>query len=301
MNIVSFVILHYKDREITDSCVQSILQMDNQECIRIVIVDNDIQKGKHDRQTLKKYYERNSRISVLTIYENGGFSYANNMGYWYSREKLKASCIIVLNNDIQFAQRDFIKRLEESCLNHFCHIIGPDVICRNEKIHQNPMDLRTRTREEAEFTVRMNRLALKFYPFIYPVLFWKLKRGEKKKRQKVRGNAEFYQILQKDVVLFGACLIFTSNFVEKEDIAFTPETRFFYEEYILAYRCKKRGYHMIYDPSLKVYHENGAATKKTFGSEWKHYRFMLERTAEAGETYLKMLLEDDLCVTQKGQ
>ena len=44
MNIVSFVILHYKDAEVTDACIQSILAMEQQERIRIVVVDNDIEE-----------------------------------------------------------------------------------------------------------------------------------------------------------------------------------------------------------------------------------------------------------------
>ena len=45
MDYISFVILHYKDIKVTDTCVQSILAMEQQERIRIVIVDNDIQKS----------------------------------------------------------------------------------------------------------------------------------------------------------------------------------------------------------------------------------------------------------------
>ena len=44
MEYVSFVILHYKDYSVTDTCVRSILAMEQQERIRIVIVDNDIKR-----------------------------------------------------------------------------------------------------------------------------------------------------------------------------------------------------------------------------------------------------------------
>lgn len=54
MEYVSFVILHYKDYSVTDTCVRSILAMEQQERIRIVIVDNDIQKKEKDRQDCSK-------------------------------------------------------------------------------------------------------------------------------------------------------------------------------------------------------------------------------------------------------
>mgnify|MGYP000570970055 CR=1 FL=1 len=86
MEYVSFVILHYKDYSVTDTCVQSILAMEQQERIRIVVVDNDIQKKKRIGRNCSKNYQGNSRIKVLQIKENGGFSYANNQGYQYARE-----------------------------------------------------------------------------------------------------------------------------------------------------------------------------------------------------------------------
>ena len=67
MEYVSFVILHYKDYSVTDTCVQSILAMEQQERIRIVVVDNDIQKKEKDRQELLQKYQENSRIKVLQI------------------------------------------------------------------------------------------------------------------------------------------------------------------------------------------------------------------------------------------
>ena len=67
MDYISFVILHYKDIKVTDTCVQSILAMEQQERIRIVIVDNDIQKSEKDRKELSLKYQENSQIKILQI------------------------------------------------------------------------------------------------------------------------------------------------------------------------------------------------------------------------------------------
>lgn len=285
MDIVSFVILHYKDLAATDRCVQSILRMEQQERIRIVIVDNDICESEEKREALRRKYAREKRIDVLKIKENGGFSYANNRGYRYAREKQRASSILVLNNDIEFVQDDFISRLDDSYKGHPCHVLGPDVIRRSTGEHQNPMDQRIRTKEEAEYTIRMNRTALKYYAVLYPLLYWKNKRNERKQTKIKRKNWEYYQSVQKNIVPFGACFIFTPKFVAEETIAFYPETRFYYEEYLLTYRCQKRGYEIIYDPALKAVHESGTATRKSLGSEKRRLRFMMERVAEACEVY----------------
>ena len=107
MGIVSFVILHYKDQDTTDLCVRSILRMEQQDRIRIVIVDNDIYEIFERRNSLLRKYQAYDNITVLQIKENGGFSYANNQGYKYARERQNASFVLVLNNDIEFIQKDF--------------------------------------------------------------------------------------------------------------------------------------------------------------------------------------------------
>ena len=50
MGTAGFVILHYGDRETTDVCVRSVLKMKDQERIRIIIVDNDIEKTEDERR-----------------------------------------------------------------------------------------------------------------------------------------------------------------------------------------------------------------------------------------------------------
>ena len=57
MEIISFVILHYGDSEITDRCVQSICSMEGQEAVQLVIVDNDIGKKDALRFERKKKYD----------------------------------------------------------------------------------------------------------------------------------------------------------------------------------------------------------------------------------------------------
>lgn len=289
MDFVSFVILHYKDSRVTDICVQSILAMEQQERIRIVIVDNDIHDSEAERNELLLKYKENPRIKVLQIKENGGFSYANNRGYQYAKEQFGPGYIIVLNNDIEFTQKNFISILESSYSNHLCHVLGPDVIHQGTGEHQNPMDTRLRTKKEAAYTVKMNQLALRFYPVLYPVIHHMLKKAEKSKIANREKQTTLSRQIQTDIIPFGACLIFTPLFVEKEDKAFDPETQFFYEEYILALRCKRKAYKIVYDPAMTVKHESGAATKKSYHKQKKRIRFMLEKTAAACEVYLGML------------
>ncbi len=288
MNLVSFVILHYGDEKVTDTCVNSILQLKQQDRIRLVVVDNEINQTKDRREFIKKRYEKSGKTHVLTVKENGGFSYGNNLGYQYARQEQKANHILILNNDIEFPQEDFVKRLDSSYEKYHAHILGPDVIRASTHEHQNPLDIRLRTKEEANRTIRMNRLGVKFYSILFPILYLQIKKSEKQQTKERCENLKFYGSVQENIVPFGACFIFTKQFVEKEDLAFSPETRFYYEEYILAKRCEKNGYKIVYDPSMMVLHESGAATKNGFHNEKKRWKFVMERTAQACEVYLNM-------------
>lgn len=292
MEIVSFVILHYKDLETTDICVQSILKMEDRERIRIVIVDNDVNETPEYRNQIVKKYEKNPKIDILPITENGGFSYANNKGYEFARNVQKASYILVLNNDIEFIQKAFLKKLDNVFNSSKCHVIGPDVICQNTGEHQNPLDKCIRSKSEAEFTRKMNHTAVRFYFVLFPFLYLKNILEERRRIRLNKKNSVYYQSSHKNIVPFGACLIFTPLYVGRENRAFFPETSFYYEEYLLACRCKKMNYDILYTPELKVYHESGTATKKSYGSERKRLKFVMQKMADACAVYLSYI--DDL-------
>ncbi len=293
MRVISFVVLHYGDQNITYACVNSILALDQQERIRVVIVDNDSNAADDERDKLARIYQNNPRIAVLSMKKQRGFSYANNCGYRYAKEKQKVDCIILLNNDIEFPDGDFIRRLELSYTREHCHILSPDIVRRRDGEHQSPVDIRTRTKQEADNTIRLNRIALRYYSVLYPILRFKLNWDEKVSSQKRKKNVAYYTAKQEGIVPFGACLIFTPSFVKEQSEAFVPETEFYYEEYILAYRCQKMGYRIVYDPTMRVFHESGIATKKRNSSEWKRLYFIIERTLNACEIYRKLIDENE--------
>ena len=242
---IAFIILHYADRTVTDRCVQSILRMDGAERLQIVIADNDGRLSDEEREALAAHFRQQGgalkdNITVIRCPAGTGFSRANNLGYAFAREQLGTNCMVICNNDIEFVQTDFPARLEKSLRRMNCHVLGPNVVRAGTCEPQNPMDTRLRTDEEALFTVRMNRAALKMLPAAYPVLKIQMDRQEKKGLREKRNHIEYYRKPHHHIIPFGACLIFTPLFTEKEEKAFEPETQFYYEEFILARRCFRR-------------------------------------------------------------
>ncbi len=293
MEIVSFVVLHYGDPCVTDRCVQSILRMEQQERIRIVLVDNEIQTPMKARRKFAERYQGRENVTVLQISENGGFSYGNNQGYRYARARQNADFILVLNNDIEFIQPDFLSRMELVYGKYGGHVLGPDIVHRVTGEHQNPMDTRLRTAKEAEYTIRMNRMALKVYPLCYPLLLLNFRLSEHRQtKERLRRTSSFSKTVQ-GIVPFGACLIFTPQFVRLEEEAFVPETTFYYEEYLLSLRCERKDYQITYTPELQVLHESGEATANSHRNGYERLRFHIKCVAEAAAIYLNEVKEKE--------
>ena len=312
-----FVILHYGEKTVTGRCVRSILGMKKLGQAAIVIVDNDTEEDLTEEKwknflsdmcgqkvsfafdlsgliiTLKPSEERKKdEIYGFFILKNTGdhgFSHANNLGYRYARNTLGADTILVLNNDIVFRQSDFLERLRLAEERLRSHIIAPDIRKYSNREPQNPLDTRLRTAEEAEFTIRMNQIAKRMLPFTYPYLFFQQMQTEHTRIKTKKQNPAFYRTIQEKIVPFGACIIFCEPFVRAEEAAFDPETQFYYEEYLLALRCQRKGYQICYVPSLRVLHESGEATRQSAHSKRARMRFQLENTEASCRIYLREL------------
>lgn len=293
MKQMTFIVLHYGKIEVTDICVRSILEMEPKEYIKIIIVDNEIQKNEKEREVLIEKYKEEKQIQVLQIKENGGFSYANNQAFQYAVKENIPDYMVFCNNDIEFQQKLFLPMVDKIYKETLFDVMGPDVLHRTTKEHQNPIDTRIRTKKEAEQTILRNKKALQFYNIIFPLLEWQENITEKRKLLEKKNNIDFYLQRQEDVVLFGACLIFSKKYMAKRKKIFYPETSFYYEEYILAHNCMKHGDKMVYDPSIQIWHETGAATKSGYKSKKKRRRFVMERIIESCEIYKHCLEEND--------
>lgn len=288
MEKVGFVVLHFGDWGITDLCLDSIKELDGFGETRVLVVDNEVRKSPEERERTRIHFEAEPNVRVLRNEGEGGFSEANNLGYAYARDVLGCRFILVLNNDVTFVQKDFLARLERVYEKRPCEVLAPDIVRASTGVHQNPLDARIRTENEVLYTIRMNEMALRTYAVSGKLLPKMEARSEEADGQLRQKNWGYFARPEEDIVPFGACLIFTPRFVEKEREAFVPKTQFFYEEYLLALRCQREGYLVRYDPELRVLHESGKATK-TLGPTSAQTRFKLERTLEAAKVYLKYL------------
>ncbi len=280
---ICFLILHYNTIAETMRCVQSIKALDEQERIRIVIVDNASpnQSGKE----LEQLFDKDDAVVVLQQTTNTGFSRGNNAGYQYIKENENPLFLIVANNDIEFPQKDFIARIEGTYRQNHFSLMGPDIYNPIKKIHQSPLGETAATQQQVSRSIRLNRIALKYYALSYPLMELYFSRNGKK-------SVQGYEKLRHDVCLTGACLIYSKDFTDGADRIFPIETEFYYEENLLYIWCMRHRKKMIYQPDIEVLHMEGRATKSLTGSRRELIRRKMKLIIAAAEIYRNYLSEE---------
>ena len=277
---ITFVVLHYNGYGDTCNCVNSILNLKNQDRVRIVIVDNASTNDSYVK--LQKKYENYERIILLHNEDNLGFSRANNIGLEKAEQNWTSDFFVFANNDLVFDDENFITQIETEYEKSHFGVLGPDIYNPILSIHQSPIDVKAvRTRREVKKTIVFNSIALALFP-LYFRLF------ASKYSESYVGVPETRLIYQEDCPILGACFIVSNELVREKGKVFEPETFFYYEEYILSYWCQRHGFKVIFDPEIHVLHYHGRATN-SLGDRKTVTKFRMRNTRDAARIYERLL------------
>ena len=255
---VSFVILHYQLFEMTKTCVKCLEDRFQNYCIDIIIVDNASPNGSG--RLLQELYKKDELVTVIECPENYGFSKGNNIGFAEAKKR-GSHFIIVMNNDVEIHQDDFLEQLFVYYDRCTCQIIGPDIV-NTEGIHQSPQrDHYIKKNEikkwyyKRQFFLKCLYVARKIKP-----LGFILKRNYTS-HDKKRISRFDYADEQMDVELQGACLIFTPEFIKYREYPFEEISFMYGEEPMLGVLCDNNGWHTAYYPTLKVLHKEKSTSR----------------------------------------
>lgn len=294
--MVCFVILHYMALEETVVCVESILHNVEGEK-RIIVVDNDSPNGSV--KELRDKYGDDPLVDVLETGENLGFARGNNYGYRYAVEHYAPSFIVVMNNDMEIRQNDFIERMEQSYEEHRFAIMGPDIYSTKKKYHQNPQTRKIMTRKDLEKSVRV-LTAKNALRFVFPVKWFLAEkfrgvrnlRGPEKPVQ-IRSDERYVDHVVVEPLLHGSCYIFSEDFIKRHpDGCFYDKTFMYMEAEILYYQARRDGEKMIYDPGLKVDHHEDVATDATFKKQSQKSIFTVKCMLQSTKAFLDLMDRD---------
>lgn len=260
------VILNYETLEDTIRCVESISKQNYFKIgnVDIVIVDNA--SSNDSGKILKEKFAGNLNIYILLLDENLGFAKGNNIGFKYANERLKSDFIILSNSDIEITQEFFFESIIETYNRTHFSLFGPDIRKKegSEYIHQNPkssgikVNRKFLKKEIRKFDLQTRR----------SLTFDNLSRIKliKKIRESLRNNKYIktitpkYFLCDEGLLLYGAFLVFSKNYIEKYPEGLFDKTFMYAEEYALTYQLQKENLIQVYDPSVYVNHLEGSAT-----------------------------------------
>lgn len=282
--MICFVILHYMVLEETEGCVRSLDKLIGEKSI--VIVDNASPNGSGEK--LAELYKSRGDITVVLNKENSGFARGNNLGCQVAKENYSPDFYVVMNNDIELPQADFIKRVYEIHTQDNFDVLGPDIYSTTGKVHQSPKSLKRTSIEGARKLLSVYEKKVKSSVIVPLRCFLKRLDGLKKavKKSNNRSLGIDYQKKYYNVPLHGSCFIFSKRFIDSRENAFFTGTFFYYESEILDYECQIGNYKCVYDPSIKVLHHQNISTNTVYKNELKKVRFMNEQNYKSIKAFL---------------
>lgn len=289
-----FTILHYGRSIITVRCIDSLLKIKGIEKCKVIVLDNCSCNGSYEELVDK--YKNNDIVKIYVSTVNGGFSQGNN--YLYSKAKqYKPEFIAMLNNDIEIKQKSFILELLECIKTNEYYVIGPDVYKPSTHEHQAPL---YDCLPSSSF-LRQNFMSVYYRISNLGYIPHKTKRKIFREfilrhipgwivscYRAIRFKSVFTKRLwekQENVVLQGSCIIFTNKYIENEDVAFEPDTKFYFEELLLALKCRTKCYKTLYNPSLKTIHKHAEATLSSSKDYSEYMKTQAERMIHGFEVY----------------
>ena len=305
MKKYGFVILHYLSFEMTDICIKRILNLFLQYDIEIVCVDNN--SNNDSLQRLKQKYDTYSNINFIKNEENLGFARGNNAGYTYLKNNFNCDYILVINNDLLFLDSDTLDNIDMIYnMSHF-GVLGPDIYNPKAGTHQNPAyyynvarlygrtiedvvkrnkELKTQNDNFLYFTIKDKLLKMRHKYF-----FWLRKFIPNKNPQQEDKKLESFDKELENVVLHGACYIFSKDFIKKRELAFNPETFLYFEEDILHLECKHQNIKMLYSPLIKVEHLEDVSTNIAFRRKYKREKMITKNLLHSTNVFIKLYNE----------
>ncbi len=286
--MVCFVILHYMALEETVQCVESIrgnVRGDK----KIVVVDNCSPNGT--AADLEERYRDVPDVDVLRTEENLGFARGNNFGYRYAVSMYDPDFTVVMNNDMEIRQEDFIARMESSYEKYGFAVMGPDIYSTKKKYHQNPQTRKMPARRDLEKSLRSLEIknALRF---LIP-LKWQLMELMHKEQAPEKRAENYVDHVVEDPLLHGSCYVFSRDFMERHPQAcFYDKTFMYLEAEILCYQCRRDGEKMIYDPALKVDHHEDVATDLEYRRQSRKSIFTIKCMLQSTRAFLELMDRD---------
>ena len=223
--------------------------------------------------------------------ENLGFAKGNNFGYAYAVREYSPDFVVVMNNDMEIRQKDFIGQIYRSFEEYRFAVMGPDIYSTKKKYHQNPQTRKMPARKDLEKSLRSLTLKNRLR-FMIP-LKWRILELMHRQPTPEKRAENYVDHVVEDPLLHGSCYIFSRLFTEKHpESCFFDGTFMYLEAEILCYQCRRDKEKMIYDPRLKVDHHEDVATDQEYHKQSVKSIFTVKCLLQSTKAFLALMDRD---------
>ncbi|MEM5832282.1 MAG: glycosyltransferase family 2 protein [Candidatus Aenigmatarchaeota archaeon] len=231
--MVCIIILNWNGKKLLKKCLDSLINLTDYPNYRIIFVDNGSTDGSVD--FIKNNYEN---IDIVALDRNYGFTGGNNIGIKYAEKKYKPDYFLLLNNDTEIIQKDWLKKLVESAKKYKAGIVGCKLLYPNRKIQH----------------AGINTTFLSEHIGRY------------------ENEDKYSEIRYVNAVTF-ACVLINRNVFEKigllDEIFFSG-----HEDIDFCFRARKNGIKILYNGKVKIIHYESVSYKNIFNEKrWYMERF----------------------------
>jgi hypothetical protein len=120
---IAIILVNYNGKKYNKACIESLLACTDSHEKKIYVVDNA--STDDSMQMLGEQYGENRQVELITLDDNYGFSYANNVGIERALEQ-GAEYVLLLNNDTE-VKPDIFDNLLQCAERHPASMIAPKI------------------------------------------------------------------------------------------------------------------------------------------------------------------------------
>ncbi|MBQ7239948.1 MAG: glycosyltransferase family 2 protein [Bacilli bacterium] len=237
--MTGIVILNYNDSKTTSTMLDSVSVFKSLD--HIIVVDNA--STDSSVEVLKKYESK--KIDIIVNKENKGYSYGNNVGIRYLREKYKCDKVFISNPDITVSEdtlKILIKDLDK------VDVVAPVI----SQLGENIKGWKLPSFKKEINTITSNRLF---------------------KNESIYSD-DYYEDELNIVEVVSGCFFGINDSVLKKVNDFDEGTFLYFEENILGYKLKEKNIKTYVDNSVTVTHNLSVSVDKNI-KKYKKYKILM--------------------------
>lgn len=282
---ICFVVLHYNTIEDTEYFINSVFEKIDIENFQIVIVDNA--SPNRSGEFIKEKYKDNRKISVILNSTNEGFARGNNAGIRYAEENFDPDFIVMTNSDTYLIQQDFYFQIQkEYSFSHF-FVLGPQIITPKGTVL-------TQAQSRAPYDRKQTRQMIRSMKYHLLMNFCGLAKFSREigkfisKAQNTDTAIPNMDERRENIYLEGACLIFSKDYINAYH-GIDPRTYMYFEEEILFYQMVRDERKIVYNPSIKIFHNSHGSTGTIFSERRRYMIFRCKNQLKSARILLDII------------